>query len=195
MGAVDERVDASLGERGNQPFDGQAQRGRAGDVADHGQLGARADSGHDCLVRLVGGRQREGHLRNDDPGAMAASDLGERVEHRVVLVVGGQDLVADVEGQRLDDGVDAAGRVGQPGQVGWLRAEQLGQRLARAVEPLLELVVEEAHRLALHPRAQLGLRLEHHPRRGTERTVVEERDLWIECPVAAKVGSVHRSSV
>jgi hypothetical protein len=55
--------------------------------------------------------------------------------------------------------------------------------LAGLVEQRLELANEEAHRLALHLRAELVLFLEHGSRRRAEGAVIEVGDGGIKCPV------------
>ena len=72
--------------------------------------------------------------------AMAVKYAMERAAYNISIAL---------ENQRPDDGVDAAGRVGYPGEVARLGANEGGQGRAGVVQSLLELVVEEAYRFAL----------------------------------------------
>jgi hypothetical protein len=194
VGAVDERVDAALGQAGDDLRDGKDEPGWARHVTDHGQprpvRGALEDRvGH--LARLRDGQRDVGH---DHARPRSVRDVADRVDARVVLVVSGQDLVARFEVEAAQDRVDAGRGVGDESQVVGVGVDEFGQRGARVVEMTFELSVHEPDRVALHARAPLGLCLEHGPRTRAERAVVEIGDLWIERPVAQEV-AVHCVSI
>jgi len=56
-------------------------------------------------------------------------------------------------------------------------------RYVEATDKGLQLAREEQHGLPFHARAQLLLQIEHAPRAGAERAVVQELDSRVQCPV------------
>ena len=89
-------------------------------------------------------------------------------------MIGGEQLVTGLEGQRPQHCVDRRGGVGDPDQVVRGCAEETAQCGTRLVEQALEVPDEELHRLALDALPQLRLVLQHRDRAGAERTVVQE---------------------
>ena len=94
------------------------------------QPGPRRDGAPGWRRRLVRAVDREGEAR-PRPARRPAPLRPHRVDRRVVLVVGGQQLVARLEPQRRQDGVDAGGRVRDEGEAVRVGAEE-GARPVRA---------------------------------------------------------------
>ena len=184
MGPIDERIDAPPVELADQLADREDEPGRARHVADKGQPRSRRHCSEDRLDHLARAADREWHAGYDDPRPVAPGRPPERVQRRVVLVVGGQQLGAGREAERTEDGVHAGRRVRDEDQVVRVGTDERRQRRARLVEQPLELAGQEADRLRLQPVAPALLRLEDGPRAGSERAVVEERDRRVEQPVA-----------
>src|SRR5260370_35888440 len=69
-----------------------------------------------------------------------------------------------------------------------MRGHKIAQPGPYFVEPRFELADEETHRLSLELSANLRLCFETRPRAGSERTVVQECDAWIERPVRREMG-------
>ena len=161
VGAVDERLDPALGERGDDPLDREDQRRRARDVADQGEPGPVGDRAEDRVDDVVLRRDRERDPGDDDAGAVALGDVAQDVDRRVVLVVVGQELVAGLEPERADDGVDGAGRVRRrtPGRPGRRRRTRRASA-ARLGEEARQVAGEELDRLRLEPVAPAALGLE-----------------------------------
>ncbi len=185
--AVDQRVHSALGERAHQRLDREHQPGGAGHVIDEGQPRARRDRGEHRVDHPRRRDARPGHGGRDhaDPCGL---EHAEGVAAGVVGVVGGEHLVAVAEAQRAHHGVHPGGRIGHERQIVGIGAHEPGQREARLVEQRLQLAREEQHGLPLHPRAQLLLQVEHAPRAGAERAVVQELDLRVQCPVPGQLG-------
>ena len=103
-------------------------------------------------------------------------------------MVGRQELVARLEGERAEDGVHARRGIRDEREVVGVGADEGGQLRAGAIEQPLQLPAEEPHRLALHPLAKPLLRLDDGARAGAERPVVEEGHAGVEgpepCPAA-----------
>ena len=119
---------------GDELGDGQDQRGRARDVADEEQAGPIGDGGQDRRKSLVGARDREGDRRDNDPCPVARGDGPHRVDRGVVFVIVGQQLVARLEPERLEDRVDAGRRVGYEGEPLGIGAQEATDRCARLRE-------------------------------------------------------------
>ena len=118
---------------------------------------------------VVLGDRRERQPRDDDARAVARGHVAGDVQDRVVLVVGRQDLVARLEPQRAQNGVDAAGRVRDQGEVVRVGAEERPERPPDLGEEAVELAREELDRLGL--RAGRATRAGRRgPRPGTRRT-------------------------
>ena len=129
---------------------------------------------------LVPNRERDpGH---HDAGARFFGDVPGDVENRVVLVVVGQDLVAQAEAERAQDRVRRAGRVRHEREVVRIGPEELAEDGARLGEEARQVARQELDRPGLEPVAPLALRLQDRPRTRAERAVVEEGDRRIERP-------------
>jgi HAD superfamily hydrolase (TIGR01509 family) len=74
------------------------------------------------------------------------------------------------------------------GELVRIGTDEPSELAARRVERGLEVAREERDRLALHPLALRGLRLENRPRRGPVRPMVQEPDRRIEVPESRQVG-------
>ena len=172
---------------------GRTRGGRARNVVEQRELRARADAREHGIDDLAGRRHREGELGDDDRRACALRDEADRVRAGVVAVIGDEQLVPCFELHRAQDGVDAGRRVGDEGEPLGLRADEARELLARGIDSLLELAMEEEHGFALHPRAQLGLLREHLARRRAERAVVQEAHVGVEVPVRAEGAEVGLS--
>ena len=72
----------------------------------------------------LSGRRSGRGRRDDDLRAVAGGDRAQRVERGVVLVVVGQQLVAGLEAERLEHGVDAGRRVRHEGQAVGVGAQE-----------------------------------------------------------------------
>jgi hypothetical protein len=127
---------------------------------------------------------RKGHSRHDDPSAGAIGDEVERVPHRVVRVVGRQQLVAGREPERAQDGVDPGGRVRHEDEILRIGAEEGRELRARLIEQASEIAHEELHRLSLDAIAPALLLGEDFSRAGAERAVVQKGERGIETPEA-----------
>jgi hypothetical protein len=106
----------------------------------------------------------------------------EHVAAGVVLVVGHEELVAELEAERTKHGVDASRRVGHEHQIFRPRPDEAAQDSACLVEQTLEIAQEELHGVLLHALSEGALCVEHRSRRRTERAVVEEDDVRVERP-------------
>ena len=109
---------------------GRTSAGRAGDVADEHEPRARGHGGEDRGQRLIGPGDREGDPRDDDRRPVPRGHDAHRVDRRVVLVVVGQQLVARLEAQRLQHGVDAGRGVRHEGEALGIRPEEAPDRHA-----------------------------------------------------------------
>ena len=143
----------------------QHERGRRRDVADGDGLRLRPDRLRE-LVRLCVDEIRAHEL--------------PRPRHGTVLVAGRQHLVAGLEPQGADDGVQTGGGVRDEDEVVGARAEEDGQRGARPGRQLLETAGEELDRIALELPLQVLIAGEDGRRTGSEAAVVEERDPRVE---------------
>ncbi len=124
VGAVDEDLDAAVGQRVDQVDDGHHDGGRAGDGAQHDEAGPRPHGIEDPFDDGLGAVDREGQRGDVERGAVARGHEGCRVQDRVVLVVGGQDAIARLEAERAQDRVDPRRRVGDEGQVVRIRVQE-----------------------------------------------------------------------
>ena len=180
--AVDERLDAALGERRDDPGDREDERRRARDVAedgDPGPVGDRVEDRVDDLVLIATGN---GIRATTTRAPVALGDVAEDVEDGVVLVVVGQELVAGAEAERAEDRV-------RPRPSRWRRTRGRRDRRRGRREHAARLG-EKAGRSrarnwtgrASSRSRQLALALEHRPRARAERAVVEEGDRRVEGP-------------
>ncbi len=105
------------------------EKGRwRGDVAEEEHTRAVGHAADDRLGECSGIGEGEGDVDDDDLGTRLAADIGPGLFERRIFVIGGQNLVARSQGQRLGDDVEPGGRIGETGQV--LRA--CAQSAARA---------------------------------------------------------------
>ncbi len=171
----------------------------ARDVADHDQPRPRRDRAEDRVADDVRTRDREGDRRHDHPRAVAGRHGAHRVDRRVVLVIVGQELVARLEAERLEDGVVAGRGIGHEGEALGIRAEEPADRRPRVVEQPGQVARQEPDRFRFEPLAERRLEREDRFRAGPERAVVEERDARVESPAEvgphgrARPGVVNRS--
>lgn len=109
-------------------------------------------------------------------------------------MVGGEDLVAGLERDRLCNDVEPAGGVGHRRDVVDRGSELLRHRLAHDLEPLGQAAagVEELDRLSLELQLPALILLEYRPWAGAERTVVEEGDCGIEQEKIGKIGGQNQ---
>ena len=94
----------------------------------------------------------------------------------------GQQLVAGLESERLQDCVHAGRGVGDEGQTFGIRTKEATDRLARVGKQARQLPRQEPDRLRLETIAPRPLDLEYRLRTRAVRAVIEERDLGIESP-------------
>ena len=152
------------------------------DVIEERQARPRRDARQDRADHVLGRGQREGDRRDDDPRARPLGDELERIPARLVRVVGGEQLVVRGERERPEDGVDAARRIGDEGEVLGCRPHEGGQRGPRGVEPVVELAGEEADGLGLHLGPQGRLMPQDFRGAGPEGSVVQEGQAALERP-------------
>jgi hypothetical protein len=186
MRAVDERIDSAIREGAHDPGNRDDECGRARYVADHREarpIGRRVEQPRDDVV-LGYGRERQ--PRDDDARAVARGHMSGDVQDRVVLVVGGEDLVAGLEPERPQDRVHAAGGVRDQPEVIGVRPDERADRRPDLGERPVELSGQELDRLALEPVAPRPLSVEDRRRTCAIRPVVEKCDLRVEAPVAGK---------
>jgi hypothetical protein len=180
----------------NESLDGQHESGLAGDVVQQGQAGPRCHPAqhrvHDILLRL----QWKGDIRHNDARSRALGDEIQRVAAGVVFVVGDQQFITAFESQRAQHGVDTGGGIWHEDQALRVRAEEFCQLTASFVEQRFQVADEELDRLAFETVANLSLILEHNPRAGSERAMVQVNHLWVEGPKPRVAGGeVQRRSM
>lgn len=139
---------------------------RVGAVHQHENAGRALD-----LRRVV---HREGHSGLHHPGAAARRCAIEDVTHRVVAVVGGEQLVALAQVQALQDGIHAGGGVGEEHQTVRVGADEGRRPLPGALQQVGQAAGQEVDRLSLHLLAPVLLGVEHLDGAGAEGSVVEE---------------------
>ena len=187
MGAVDKRLDAALGEGRDDPLDREDESGRAGDVADDGKPRSLGDGAEERIDDDVRACHRERDPGDVEAGSIPLRHMAEDVDHGVVLVVVGQQLVARREAERAHDRIDGARRVRHEGEVVGIGADERGEGDPRAGEKGRQVAGEELDGLRLHPVLPCSLGLEDGPRTGSERPVVEEGDRGIERPMPGQL--------
>ncbi len=106
-------------------------------------------------------------------------------------MIGGEQLVAALEVERAQHGIEAGGGIRHEGQVVRIGAHERSKLASRRVQGRLEVMGEEEDRLGLHPFAPRLLGGEHRARSGTVRAVVEEGDGRVQGPVPCELGG-HR---
>ena len=196
--AVDHRQDARLTRAAADLRQREDQRGRAGDVAEEDDFRARRDARPEQLdeLGLRGDRRRDVLPHEARAGAIAHVAPGAL--HRAVLVVGGQDFVPLAQpqrrsacralavarrvgvGQAAGDDVHGCRWVGEVDDVIGADADVLGQSRPAFDEQLSGASAQEADRFALQLKLEALTGLQHGPRRGAERAVVQKDDVGIE---------------
>ena len=141
------------------------------------------------VERLRWLRDRDRDPGDDDPRAVSLGDGRQRVEGRVVLVVGRQEFIARLEPQGPQHGVHATGRVRHEREADWIRAEERGDPIPRIGQRIRQDPLHEPDRLRLEAIPPRALGREDGLRARAVRAVVQERDGRIESP--AEVGA-HR---
>src|SRR5215813_5377377 len=193
MRTVDERLHPALAQLGDETLHGQDETGGAGDVIEQGQARAGRHPRHYGLDDHV--RRRDGERDGHDlhPGARAPRHKVEGVAAGAVDVVRGEELIALLEGERAQHGVDAARGVADEGEVVGVAAHEGGEGLAGLVEAAVQLAAKEAHGLRFQLRAESGLDVEHLPGTGAVGAVVQEGDVALQRPERGEsLGASHQ---
>ena len=186
MRTVHDRLDASLAQLADESLDREHQGRGARDMAHDRDARPVGHPFQDRPDHLIGRRRRERHRRDDDASAGRFGDDLRRVQAGVVLVVGGEELVARPQLPRAQGGVDASRRIREEREVLRPRAQERAERCTDIVEQALEPVAQEPDRLTLQLLAPRMLGIQHRPRRRAVRAVVEERDRGVELPVGGE---------
>ncbi len=198
VGAVDQGVYPALLQFGDDVGDGEHQGGRAGDVVDESESGAVGHGRRDGCRDLLRIGEGEGDAGDDDLDPGPPGDEVDGVATGVVGMVGDEQLVTGGEGEGTEHGVDAGGGVGDEDQVVGSGTEEPAQAGAGRVQQLLQVPLEEAHRVGLHAAPDTVLGGEDGLGRGAEGPVVEEVVVRIEDPVhytrAARVSNSRSMS-
>ena len=169
---------------------GKMSRGRARDMADQDQPGPRGHGGEDRVARRPSADAiGNGIFATTTSRPVARRHGPHRVDRRVVLVIVGQQLIAGLEPERLEHGVDPGRRVGDERESLGIRAEEPPDRAARVVEQPGQVVGQELDRLRLQPIAPGSLDLEDRCGARPVRAVVQERDRGIESPAEVALHS------
>ena len=177
VGAVDDAEDAALARHADRRFDRKDQcRGRS-DVAEEQHPGAVGHAGQDGLGEGCFRHQRHGHLDGDDLRTGAAGDIGPGLFEGGIFVIGGQDLVAGLQIERLGDDVESLGGIDQPDDIVGPGTEEGRERDARCPHPRREVASEEGDGLALELKLEVLVGFEHRSRAGAERAMVEKDDI------------------
>ena len=137
MRPIDQSFHAARLEFANDFCDRKNQGRIAGDVIDHGKTGAASYDPHNRFNHFISMLQRKGDACDNQPGPGASSDLCERVVAGIVIVVGGEQLIAPTEIQRANDGIDCSGCVGGEHQVASASADEFREFNTGRFEPFL----------------------------------------------------------
>ena len=95
-------------------------------------------------------------------------------------MVGGEDLVAGLQVERLGDDVEAERGIGEADDIVGCGAQFLGQRDARDAHGFGQVAAKEFHRLTLELELPFLVLGEDRAGAGAERAVVEEDDILAE---------------
>ena len=188
MRAVHERVDAALGELGDEPLERQHDPRRARDVVEEREPRPRRHRARTASTTSSAPVERERDRRPHDAsrrGALATTSSDVRA--RVVPVVGRQELVAGPELRAT------AGPCSRPSSR-WARTRGRRGRRRRTPRSAARASSSSGSSSATMKRTgsassrarQAVLGLEHRPRAGAERAVVEEGDRGVERPVGSE---------
>ena len=143
---------------------------------------------------MSGGRSRDGQLVVEGKGdprqnhlcPILRRDVAEGVGAGVVGVVGRKHLVAAIEVQRAQDGVDGRGRIGDQGQVVRIDPDEGGELGSRPVEKVLQVSRQEARRMRLELGSSALVNVEDGAHTRPEGAVVEVRDRRIQRPFRSR---------
>ncbi len=183
--AVDEGLDPSIVQGGDDSMNGKDEGGRARHVIDDGEACAWSAGGHDGVDDLVLGFDGKGDL---DRGHRSSRPFGceaNGIRAGVVAVVGDEKLISNVEPERAEHCVDGGGCVGYERQIVRVGAGEGGEILPGGFAEAREFVDEEADWLAFHSASKRHLVVEDRDGGGAERAVVQEGDRFVEEPVPA----------
>ena len=162
---------------------GRIESGRARDVIEERQARARRDAGHDRVRPPRRATLSGKGIGATTTRARARSATNSSVfQHALYAWSVVSSSSSGPSGARAEDGVDAARRIGDEGEVVGCRAHEGGQRGPRGVEPVVELAGEEAHGLGLHLGPQGRLMPQHFRGAGPEGAVVQEGQAALERP-------------
>ncbi len=184
--AVDDRQDAGFAGAGANLLDRQDHRRAGGDVREEDRAGAVRDAVPERLDDRLATRRRQRDRLVDVAGAGLGAKVIPRHVQRAVLEVGRQDLIARLQRQRAGDHIEAGGGVGDECEVVWIGIEIGADPAAGGVEQRLLPSLYEGHRLPLQLALPRLPDLEHGPRRGAERTVIEKHDAGVEQELLAQ---------
>ncbi len=187
VSAVDQHRHRRL-ERGDDFLHREHQCGGAGHVVDDHQPGAATDRSGDRRHHRFRSHSGKGQLGGSQHRSGALGGGGHDVGHRVVTVIGDDDLVTRREPQRPDHGGDAVSGVGHERHPGGIGSDEASERVPGLVEPRLQPPGEEVDRLTLHESPPLGLAVQHRAGAGAKRAVVEKGDARLEVPESRRVG-------
>jgi len=187
--AVHERLDAARGQLTHQAFDGEDQRGLAGDMVEQGEACARRHAGEDGSDNFLRGGEREGNFRNHDLRARLFRGKGGGVGAGSVFVVGQENLISRLQRERSQERVHARRGIRYEDQVFRLRPDESSQCRTSVIQQRLQVAPEELHRLPFQAVLPSALGGQHRPRRAAEGTVIEECDGRIQQP--KRVGRGH----
>ena len=175
VGAVDEDLDATLAGHRRDLADGQDLAGEVDDVGHLDHPRPRRHRGAEPLDDLVvgGARAAEGDRLDDD--AVAAGALGPRGLGAAVILVGDHDLVAGLQVDAADQGLQALGGVAGDRHLLGVAAELAGQVAADALDAGLQDVPHLVGRGDVGEPQVADHRLQH-GRRGRGHAAVVEVD-------------------
>ena len=117
---------------------------------------------------------RHGEARLDRLRPAALADVTHGLAHRAVALTVDQDLVAGLEIERTQHGIDRRGRVFHEDQVGGIGANEARQVASRIAQRIGQHVAQEMVGICLHPLAPALGGVEHLNRGGAKRAVVDE---------------------
>jgi hypothetical protein len=126
------------------------------------------------------------------PGSRPLGDESEQELRRPILVRRGQDLVAWVEAERPEDGVERGGGVEDEREVPGFGADVLAEHGADGRKLVAEPAFEQVDGLALELELPPLIGLEDGARTGAECTVIQVGDLRIE---QEEIAPGHRPSL
>jgi len=187
VGAIDQHVHPARGQFPHEVRHGKHQRGGARHVVEHRQAGApshRLEHGLDNFTRSAQGK-RDPH--SDYPGSRLPRGLQEHVVAGIVIVAGGEQLIAAPQLERPRHGVNTGRGVVDEDQVARSHSDEAGHLRPSRFQPLLIMPPEELHGSRFHFLPQPGLQFQDRLRTGAERAVVQEHRSLRQRPVPAKV--------